>query len=72
MLLQESWVRMAMCLLSMCQHVHSINSHISNRFYCEFSRVAKEGNICDSICLCDSQNGMLADSRETMGLINNI
>lgn len=56
----------------MCQQVHSISSHIPNWFHCEFSRVTEEATIYDSVCLCDSQNGMLADSRETMGLINNI
>ena len=54
-----------MRFLSMCQQVHSINSHIPNWFYCEFSKVAKEAIIYDSICLCDSQIGMRADSRES-------
>lgn len=72
MLLQESCAHMAMRLLSVCQQVYSINSHLPNWFHCEFSKVAKEANIYDLICLCDSQSGMLADSRERVGLINNI
>lgn len=72
MVLQVSWVQLAMKLLSKCQPVHYINSHIPNWFHCEISRVAKKSNIYDSICLCDSQIGMLADSRKIMGLTNNV